>query len=97
MMTDDDELAIKAESDDAPTFRLLQERHYDRIYRVVYRFFANRADAEDIVQDVCIVLSIQLKTFTTLGSKRDDKFGYRTKFINLARLAKTAAALEQQH
>ena len=75
MMTDDDELAIKAESDDAPTFRLLQERHYDRIYRVVYRFFANRADAEDIDQDVCIVLSIKLKTSTMLGVKREGKFG----------------------
>ena len=31
-----------------------------------------------------------------LGAKGDDKFGYRAEFINLVRLAKTAAALEQQ-
>jgi RNA polymerase sigma-70 factor (ECF subfamily) len=64
MMTDDDELAIKTGSGDAQAFRLLPERHYDRIYRVAYRFFGNRADAENIAQDVCVVLPIKLKSFT---------------------------------
>ena len=31
-----------------------------------------------------------------LGAKGEDKFGYRAEFISLVRLAKTAAALEQQ-
>ena len=32
-----------------------------------------------------------------LGAKGEDKFGYRAEFINLMRLAKTAAALQQRH
>jgi RNA polymerase sigma-70 factor (ECF subfamily) len=63
MMTDDDELAMKAGAGDAQAFRLLLERHYDRIYRLAYRFFGNRADAEDIAQDVCAALPKKLKSF----------------------------------
>ncbi len=63
MMTDDDELAMQAGAGDAQAFRLLLERHYDRIYRVAYRFFGNRADAEDIAQDVCAALPKKLKSF----------------------------------
>ena len=39
MMTDDDELAVRAGAGDAEAFRLLLERHYDQIYRLAYRFF----------------------------------------------------------
>lgn len=63
MMTDDDQLAMKAGAGDAQAFRLLLERHYDRIYRLAYRFFGNRADAEDIAQDVCAALPKKLKSF----------------------------------
>jgi RNA polymerase sigma-70 factor (ECF subfamily) len=63
MMTDDEDLATRAGSGDAQAFRLLLERHYDRIYRVAYRFFGNRADAEDIAQDVCVALPKKLKSF----------------------------------
>lgn len=63
MMTDDDALATKAGAGDAQAFRLLLERHYDRIYRLAYRFFGNRADAEDIAQDVCAALPKKLKSF----------------------------------
>ena len=60
-MTGDDELAIKAASGDAQAFQLLLEGHYDRIYRLAFRFFGNQADAEDITQDVCLALPKKIK------------------------------------
>ena len=63
MMTDDDELAMRAGAGDGQAFRVLLERHYDRIYRLAYRFFGNREDAEDIAQDICLALPKKLKTF----------------------------------
>jgi RNA polymerase sigma-70 factor (ECF subfamily) len=63
MMTDDDELAVRAGAGDAEAFRLLLERHYDRIYRLADRFFGNRADAKDIAQDVCAALPKKLQSF----------------------------------
>ncbi len=63
MMTDDDDLAIRAGAGDAQAFRLLLERHYDQIYRVAYRFIGNRPDAQDIAQDVCVALPKKLKSF----------------------------------
>jgi len=62
MMTDGDELTVRAKAGagDAEAFRLLLERHYDQIYRLAYRFFCNRADAEDIAQDVCAALPKKL-------------------------------------
>jgi RNA polymerase sigma-70 factor (ECF subfamily) len=63
MMTDEDELAVRAGAGDAQAFRALLENHYDRIYRLAYRFFGNQADAEDIAQDVCLALPKKLKSF----------------------------------
>ena len=63
MMTDEDELAVRAGAGDAQAFRALLENHYDRIYRLAYRFFGNQADAEDIAQDVCLTLPKKLKSF----------------------------------
>lgn len=63
MMTDDDELAIRAGAGDAQAFRVLLERHYDRIYRLAFRFFGTREDAEDIAQDICLALPKKLRSF----------------------------------
>ncbi len=63
MMTDDDELAMRAGAGDAQAFRVLLERHYDRMFRLAYRFFGNHADAEDITQEVCLALPKKLRTF----------------------------------
>ena len=63
MTTDDDELAISAGAGDAQAFRVLLERHYDRIYRLAFRFFGNREDAEDITQDICLALPKKLRSF----------------------------------
>ena len=62
-MTSDDELAMRAAAGDAEAFQLLLEGHYDRIFRLAYRFFGNHADAEDLTQDVCLALPKKLKSF----------------------------------
>ena len=54
MPTGDNELAGWAAAGDADAFRVLLERHYDGIFRLAFRFTGNRADAEDIAQDVCV-------------------------------------------
>ena len=63
MSTGDNELAGWAAAGDADAFRALLERHYDGIFRLAFRFTGNRADAEDIAQDVCIVLVDRLGAF----------------------------------
>ncbi|MGB4100439.1 MAG: RNA polymerase sigma factor [Alphaproteobacteria bacterium] len=47
---------LGAEADFA---RLLAD-HYDRIYRLAYRFMGRREDAEDVAQEVCIKLAQHL-------------------------------------
>ena len=63
MITDDNELAFKAANADRQAFRVLLERHYDRIYRLALRYFGDVAEAEDVAQDVCLSLAKKLKSF----------------------------------
>jgi RNA polymerase sigma-70 factor (ECF subfamily) len=63
MPTGDNELAAWAAAGDADAFRVLLERHYDGIYRLAFRFTGNRADAEDITQDVCMALVDRIGSF----------------------------------
>ncbi|MFT4562249.1 MAG: RNA polymerase sigma-70 factor (ECF subfamily) [Gammaproteobacteria bacterium] len=62
-MTSEDELAMRAATGDAEAFQSLLEGHYDRIFRLAYRFFGNQSDAEDLTQDVCLALPKKLKSF----------------------------------
>ena len=59
----DDQLAVMAAKGDRDAFRQLLERHYDRIYRIAYRFIGHREEAEDLAQDVCVALPSSLKSF----------------------------------
>ena len=63
MMIDDFTLVKKANSGDADAFSLLLERHYDLIYRLGFRMLQNRADAQDLAQDVCVGLASKLHQF----------------------------------
>jgi RNA polymerase sigma-70 factor (ECF subfamily) len=47
-------LIEKARSGDERAFRFLLERHHSLIYSIVHGVLQNRADAEDVVQDVFI-------------------------------------------
>lgn len=61
-MTDAD-LAARAAAGDRRAFGLLLERHYDRIYRLAWRWCGARDRAEDIAQDVCVKLAQAIGTF----------------------------------
>ena len=75
MDVDDESLAQAAGNGDREAFRLLLERHYDRVYRIAWRFVGNQSDAEDIAQDVCIGLARKLKSFK--GDSRFTTWLYR--------------------
>ena len=49
-------------------FGRLVERHYDFIYRVAWRWAGNRADAEDIAQDVCVRLGRAIRSYRGGGA-----------------------------
>lgn len=63
MTTGDNELAERAAAGDADAFRVLLERHYDSVFRLAFRLTGNRADAEDVAQDVCVGLADRLSSF----------------------------------
>ncbi|MEM7429078.1 MAG: RNA polymerase sigma factor [Pseudomonadota bacterium] len=75
MATGDKELAELAAGGDRDAFRVLLERHYDRLYRFAYRFCHNHADAEDLAQDICLGLPSKLRSFR--GEARFTTWLYR--------------------
>ena len=75
MATSDNALAERAAGGDRDAFRVLLERHYDRIYRLAYRYCGRHADAEDITQDICLALPGKLRSFQ--GSARFTTWLYR--------------------
>jgi RNA polymerase sigma-70 factor (ECF subfamily) len=61
--TSDEDLASAAAQGDGAAFRRLIERHYDRVYRLAYRFLGSRAEAEDAAQDICLALAGKVRSF----------------------------------
>lgn len=60
--TDSDEsLASQAASGDANAFRELLQRHYDRVFRVVYSVVRDQSDAEDVTQEIWAALPAKIK------------------------------------
>ena len=82
MPTGDNELAGRAGAGDADAFRALLERHYDGIFRLAFRFTGNRADAEDVAQDVCVGLADRIDAFR--GEAKFTTWLYRI-VVNAAR------------
>lgn len=72
---DDAELAIRAAEGDREAFRSLLERHYDRIFRLAWRLLGDRADAEDVTQEICVTLPRRLDGFR--GASRFSTWLYR--------------------
>src|SRR4051812_13500179 len=60
---DDSELVERALSGDREAFRMLLDRHYERMVRMAYRIVGSTAEAEDIAQDVCLRLVDKLAYF----------------------------------
>ena len=49
-------LVVRAQNGDGAAFGELIAAHYDLIHRAAWKWCGNRADAEDIAQDVCVKL-----------------------------------------
>ena len=56
-------LVVRAQNGDAEAFAELIEDHYDLIHRTAWKWCGNRADAEDIAQDVCVKLGSAIAGF----------------------------------
>ena len=56
-------LVVRAQNGDAEAFGELIEDHYDLIHRTAWKWCGNRADAEDIAQDVCVKLGTAIAGF----------------------------------
>ena len=60
MDTDDETLARAAAGGDRTAFGVLLARHYDRIFGLAWRLTGNRAEAQDLTQDICAALPVKL-------------------------------------
>lgn len=59
----DADLAAAAASGDRDAFKVLLERHYDRVHRLAWQLTGSRADADDVAQDVCCTLVEKIGSF----------------------------------
>jgi RNA polymerase sigma-70 factor (ECF subfamily) len=59
----DAELIGAASQGDREAFAALLARHYPFVFRVAYKWCGNKADAEDLAQDVCIKLGSAIGSF----------------------------------
>jgi RNA polymerase sigma-70 factor, ECF subfamily len=64
----DTELVGRARNGDRDAFGELVERHYDFVHGVAWRWCGNRADAEDVAQDVCVRLAKAIAGFKGGGA-----------------------------
>lgn len=60
MDTSDETLATAAAGGDRTAFAVLVGRHYDRIYGLAFRLTGQRAEAQDLAQDICAALPAKL-------------------------------------
>ena len=77
----DEELVARARTGDSAPFGILIGRYHSRLYGMVLRILRNEADAEDAVQDACL-----------LGFTRLEQFAGRSSFFTwMARIAMNEA------
>ncbi len=75
METPDEMLASAAARGDRDAFAALVARHYDRVYGLAYRLCGDRADAQDMAQDICAALPAKLRNWR--GEARFTTWLYR--------------------
>jgi RNA polymerase sigma-70 factor (ECF subfamily) len=63
MDTNDETLVSAAANGDRAAFAALVVRHYDRVYGLAYRLCGNRADAQDMAQDIFAALPAKLRNW----------------------------------
>ncbi len=61
METPDATLCLAAAKGDRAAFAALITRHYDRIFGLCWRLTGQRAEAEDLAQDICAALPAKLR------------------------------------
>lgn len=75
MDTSDETLATAAAQGDRTAFAVLIGRHYDRVFGLSFRLTGNRAEAEDLTQDICAALPVKLRNWR--GEARFTTWLYR--------------------
>lgn len=75
MKTPDETLAVAAAGGDRDAFAMLLDRHYDRIFGLCWRLSGDRAEAEDLTQDICAALPDRLRSWR--GEARFTTWLYR--------------------
>jgi RNA polymerase sigma-70 factor (ECF subfamily) len=90
MSTSDEDLARAAALGDGAAFGALLERHYDRLFRLAFRLTGQRAEAEDLTQDVCLALPAKLGSYR--GEARFTTWLYRVA-VNAAHDRRRRAAV----
>lgn len=75
MITSDEDLALAAAGGDGQAFASLLERQYDRLFALCFRLTGNRAEAEDLTQDICAALPAKLGSYR--GQARVTTWLYR--------------------
>lgn len=63
MITTDEDLAAAAANGDGQAFESLLDRHYDRLFAFCFRLTGQRAEAEDLTQDICAALPAKLASY----------------------------------
>lgn len=87
-------LVVRAQNGDPAAFGDLLEEHYDLIHRTAWKWCGNRADAEDIAQDVCVKLGSVLAQFD--GRSAFSSWVYRIT-LNAVRDLQRAGARRGKH
>ena len=75
METPDETLATAAAQGDRTAFGVLVSRHYDRVFGLAFRLTGNRAEAQDLTQDICAALPAKLRNWR--GDARFSTWLYR--------------------
>lgn len=75
MDVSDEDLAGAAAGGDARAFEVLLARLYDRLFGLCFRLTGNRAEAEDLCQDICAVLPARIRGYR--GGARVTTWVYR--------------------
>ena len=87
-------LVVRARNGDGDAFAELIEGQYERIYRIAWRWCGQRADAEDIAQDVCVKIGQGIAAFD--GRSAFSSWVYRIT-LNAARDWHRAGARRGRH
>ena len=64
MMAPDEDLATAAAAGDGAAFAALLERRYDHLFGLCFRLTGNRAEAEDLTQDICAALPARIGQYS---------------------------------